>query len=232
MHTEYIKMTVADGAFDVYAAHPAVEPAPVVIVLQEIFGINDDLKETCAELAREGYLALCPDLFWRLEPNVSLSKLTDEEWQKGFSLYQRFNFDQGVKDIAAVITSARTLPGVSGKVGVIGFCMGGLLTYLTAARSNADAAAAYYGGGTDAYVGEAGSIKTPLIYHLAEEDEYISKDAQKTIRDALAGHPQATVYSYPGCNHAFARNGGVHYSAEPAQSANKRTSDFFARTLR
>ena len=161
-----------------------------------------------------------------------MSEADPADAERGFALYNAYDVDRGVDDIAAAIALARTLPGSSGKVGVTGYCLGGLLTFLAAARTDADAFAAYYGGGTERFVDRAAGIRAPLLYHLAEEDEYIGRDAQFAIRAALARVPSATVHSYAGCNHAFARPGGSHYDAASATLANDRTDRFFAQALR
>ena len=127
--------------------------------------------------------------------------------------------------------AARQIEGASGEIGVMGFCLGGLMTYLTAARHELDAAVAYHGGDTESYLNEAHAITAPFLMHLAEEDEYISKDAQARIKAALASVPGSTVHSYPGQNHAFARHTGVHYDAHAAALANGRTTAFLAEHL-
>ena len=223
----YIDINTAGGSFKAYIARPAVLPAPAVVVIQEIFGVNADLRDTCDELASQGYLALSPDLFWRMEPGVDLSDQTDAEWKKGFALYTAFDYTSGVSDIASTMQLARSLPGASGKVGLMGYCLGGLMTYLTTARCGADASVVFYGGNTENHLDEAPNIKTPLMMHLGEEDEYISKDAQKTIIAALADNDVAEVFTYPGCSHAFARHRGIHFDKNAAQLANSRTAQFF-----
>jgi carboxymethylenebutenolidase len=226
-----ISISTADGDFSAYVARPAAEPAPVVIVLHEVFGVNDDMRATCAELADHGFIAICPDLFWRQERGVDLSAWSEEEWQKGLALYMAYDRDAGVGDVAATVAAARTIDGASGKVGVMGFCLGGLMTYLVAARHDIDAAVAYHGGDTERYLDEAGAITAPLLMHLADEDEFISKEAQAAIKAALANVPTATVYGYAGCSHAFARHNGAHYDAEAAALANGRTWAFLAEQL-
>jgi len=230
---ERIHINTPDGRFDAWLARPspAAQPAPAVVVIQEIFGINADMRDTCDELAAQGYLALCPDLFWRLEPGVELSSFNEAEWRKGLSLYKAFDFDKGVDDVAATIAHARRLPGASGKVGVMGFCLGGLMSFLTAARRGADAAVAYYGGGTERFVAEGRQLAGPLLMHLAEEDEFIDESAQATIRAALSTHPLVEIHTYPGQRHAFARHRGMHYHANSAQLANGRTAAFFRQHL-
>ncbi len=221
------------GNVDCYVARPAAAgPHPVIIVLQEIFGVNAGIRSIADHYASLGYLAVCPDLFWRAEPGLSLSEDKDGDWEKGVKLYQSYNLDWGVQDIAATISAARGMDGASGKVGVTGYCLGGLMTFLSAARTDGDAFAAYYGGGTERYLHEADNIGAPLLYHLAGADEFMDQDARHRIHVALAGKAHAEVHTYPGCHHAFARPGGKHYDAAAASLANSRTEDFFARTLR
>ena len=234
--SEFMNLSTTDGNFRAYVARPkptrAQRLTPAVVVVQEIFGINADMRDTCEELANQGYIAVCPDLFWRLEPGVDMSDQTQAEWQKGFSLYNAFNLDTGVLDIATTIEAARKMHGATGKVGLMGYCLGGLMTFLTTARVGADAAAAYYPGNTDQHLEEAGKINSPLLIHLAEEDEYISKAAQRDIRGALKHHPTVRIHTYAGCNHAFARHRGIHYDPSAASLANERTSDFLSIHLR
>lgn len=202
-----------------------------MVVLHEVFGVNDDMRASCRELAEQGFIAIAPDLFWRQEKGVDLSHWTEEEWKKGLALYQAYDREQGASDIAAIMRFAATLPGATGKVGVMGYCLGGLMTYLVSARFGADAGVAYYPGSADDYASEAKEIHTPLMIHLGEEDEFISKTAQATIRSAAAGNPHIAVHSYPGCYHAFARHTGTHYDAAAAGLANGRTWDFLKQKL-
>jgi carboxymethylenebutenolidase len=223
---DHITIEGDDGAFGAYMARPKTLPAPAVVVLQEIFGVNADIRKTCDELAEQGFLAVAPDLFWRQEPGLDLNHWSDAEWKKGLALYAAYDRDKGVRDIVTTAHAARQLEGASGKVGVMGFCLGGLMTFLTAARAKIDAAVAYHGGETEKYLDEAGKITAPMLMHLAEEDEFISKDAQAKIKAALSDKPNVEVYSYPGCNHAFARHTGTHYDAAAAAKANGRTWEF------
>lgn len=225
--SESLTVHTPDGSFQAYVARPASVPAASIVVIQEIFGVNADLRQTCDELAAQGYIAVSPDLFWRMEPGVDLSDRSEAEWKKGFALYTAFNIETGVADIAATMKAAQGLDGASGKVGLVGFCLGGLMTFLTACRHGADAAVAYYGGSTDQHLAEAKALATPLMMHLGEEDEYISKDAQQKIKAALKDLPNVRIHSYPGCSHAFARHRGAHYNAAAATLANGRTADFF-----
>jgi carboxymethylenebutenolidase len=222
-----------DGPFHAYISRPQALPAPAVVVLQELFGVNADIRKTCDELARQGYVAVAPDLFWRQEPGVALDVTSETDWQHGLRLYQAYDRDAGVRDIKDTLDAAAKLPECTGKVAVLGYCLGALMVFLTAVRSDGvDAAVAYHGGDTEKYLGEVDGLNTPLIMHLGEEDEFISKTAQAQIKTALAGKPNATVYSYPAQRHAFSRHGGEHYNAEAAALAHERTYAFLNRQLR
>lgn len=229
--TEMQIPTYDGGTMAAYVAMPAVTPAPVVILIQEIFGVNAEMRQRCDAYAAEGYIAVCPDLFWRLEPGVQLTDKTEEEWQKAFDLYNQFDVDQGIEDIRAVEHSFKGHAEGNGKVGCVGFCLGGLLAYLTACRTNIDASVGYYGVAIDERLGEADKLKKPLMLHIAEEDQFVSPQQQETIKVSLQDHPLVTIYSYPGKNHAFARVGGQHYCPESAATARTRTEEFLRKAL-
>ncbi len=227
-----IQIPMPDGVLGAYVATPRVTPAPAIVVVHEVFGVNADLRETCDELAAAGYLALCPDLFWRLEPGLELTDQSQAELAKALALYNAFDIDHGVADIAATLEAARRMPKSTGKVGLVGYCLGGLLAFLATARVGADAAVAYYPGNADRYLGEAAGISTPLVVHLAEHDEFIPQQAQQSIAVALDGRGDVEVYRYAGCQHAFARHRGTAYDAAAAARANGRTHAFLARHLK
>ena len=222
-----IEIPAGDGAtFNAYAALPEGGSGPVIILIQEIFGVNREMREKCDELARQGYIALCPDLFWRIEPGIQLVDSIEEELQRAFQLFGEFDVEKGMEDLKATLTFARSYEGANGKVGCIGYCLGGKLAYMMACQSNVDASVGYYGVAIETMLDQAVNIKHPLLLHIAEEDEFVDKDAQAKIREALADHPQVTVHSYPGVEHAFARGQGMHYDADAAAQANERTAAF------
>jgi carboxymethylenebutenolidase len=231
MH-DRIQINAPEGTFAAYVARPQETPAPAIVVIHEVFGVNADMRQTCDDLAARGYLAICPDLFWRLEPGLEMTDQTEAELTKAAALYAAFDLEAGAADIATTIVAARRMPGSNGRVGVVGYCLGGLLTFMTAARVGPDAAVAYYPGNADRHLEEADRVASPLIVHLGEEDEYISKEAQRQIVAALGPRPQATVYRYPGCHHAFARHRGTAYDATAAALANSRTDAFLDQHLK
>ena len=228
----YIDIKSPDGTFKAYISRPASLPAPAVVVLQELFGVNSDIRATCDELATNGFLAIAPDLFWRQEPGVDLDVRSQEAWDHGLRLYQAYDRDAGVTDIADTITATAALPESAGKVAVLGYCLGAMMAFLSAVRGKVDAVVAYHGGDTDKYLDEVDGLHAPLLMHLGEEDEFISKPAQAAIKAALSGKPDVAIYSYPGQRHAFSRNNGAHYNAAAAALANGRTLEFLNQQLR
>jgi carboxymethylenebutenolidase len=228
---EQISISTPDGDFSAYVARPSAEKAPAVVVIQEIFGVNQVMRDITDGLAAQGYLAICPDLFWRIEPGIDITDQSEAEWKKAFELFNAFDVELGVKDIQATVTKIRADAGSNGKVGAVGFCLGGLLAFLTATRTDADAAAAYYGVGIENRVGEAEKLTRPLLIHIAEEDQFVPKEAQAVIVQALKDHPQVELHTYPGRDHAFARVGGEHYDAADAATAGQRTLAFFKGTI-
>lgn len=228
---ERTTITTDDGSFAAYVARPAKDKAPAVVVIQEIFGVNQVMRDITDSLAAEGYLAICPDLFWRIEPGIDITDHSEAEWKKAFELFNAFDVEAGVKDIAATVDFIRKDSGCSGKVGAVGFCLGGLLAFLTATRTDADASVSYYGVGIEARVAEADKLAHPLLMHIAEEDQFVPKPAQEVILQALKNHPQIEIYTYPGRNHAFARQGGEHYDEADAKLAGGRTLTFFNKHL-
>lgn len=230
----WVQIQARDGGqFDAHLVRPSGGGATgVVICIQEIFGVNHAMRDIAQEWADKGYIAIAPDLFWRQEPHVDITDATDEEWQKAFQLYQGFDVDKGVEDLKATVDYARKLDGSNGKVGTVGFCLGGKMAYLMACRSDTDCNVGYYGVGIEELLGEAGNIKAPLLLHIAEEDGFVPKEAQAKVKEALAGNPNVTIHSYPGMDHAFARIGGKPYNKENADLANGRTDALFAKTLK
>jgi carboxymethylenebutenolidase len=228
---ERITITTSDGTFGAYVARPGRSPAPAVVVIQEIFGVNQVMRDITDGLAAEGFLAICPDLFWRIEPGIDITDHSEAEWKRAFELFNAFDVDAGMTDIAATIDFIRADPGCNGKVGDVGYCLGGMLAFLTAARTDADASVSYYGVGIDSRLGEADKIVHPLLMHIAEQDEFTPPEARDLILRTLKDHPQIEIYTYPGRNHAFARVGGEHYDEADARLANGRTLTFFRKHL-
>ena len=222
-----------DGrSFSAYIALPARLPAPAVIMIQEIFGVNAEMRAKCDHMANLGFVAIAPDLFWRMEPGVQLTDQTEGEWAKAFDFLNRFDIEQGILDLRMTLHTMRGHAQTTGTVGCVGYCLGGKLAYLMAARTKIDCAVSYYGVGLEDLLDEAAAITKPLMLHIAAEDKFVSKAAQDKIKTALSGHPQVTLHSYPGADHAFSRLHGQHYDEAAASLANQRTEAFLKTTLK
>ncbi len=220
------------GQFTGYLARPGLTgTGPGIVVCQEIFGVNTEMRRVCDTLAREGFVALCPDLFHRIEPGIILTDHSEEEWGRAFELFKAFDVDGGIEDISASIDALRAHDACTGKVGAVGYCLGGLLAYLTAARTEADATVGYYGVSIPDFLPEADKIHAPLMLHIAGKDEFVPPAAQSAMKEGLSNHPNVTLHEYPERDHAFARDGGAHYHAEDAALANGRTISFFKQHL-
>jgi carboxymethylenebutenolidase len=228
---ERIEIKTDDGAFGAYLAKPSSGKGPGVVVIQEIFGVNANVRAIADDLAASGYIAIAPDLFWRIEPGVDITDQSEAEWAKAFDLFGKFNVDLGVADIAATLKTLRKMPGVH-KAGAVGHCLGGLLAYLTAARTDIDVTVSYYGVNIASLIGEAGNISNPILLHVAEKDQFVPPEAQKQMADALGANKHATMITYAGQDHAFARIGGAHYNSGAALAANAATAAFFAANLK
>ena len=197
-----------------------------------MFGVNADIRQHCDELCAQGYLAVAPDLFWRQEPGVDLSVRSQEDWDHGVRLYQAYDRDAGARDIKDTVDAVAQFTECNSKVALLGYCIGGLMAFITSVRSGGvTAAVAFHGGDTEKYLNEVPGLDAPILMHLAGDDEFMPKAAQEEIKAALAGKPNATVYTYPGQRHAFSRHNGEHYNAEAATLANDRTSEFLYQTL-
>jgi len=231
MNGQDIEIESEDGNFSGYLSVPASGSGPGVLVLQEIFGVNPAMRSIADWLAAAGFTALCPDLFWRIEPGIQLSSENDAGLKRAFELFGLFNHDTGLRDIKASLAKLRQLEACTGKAGAIGYCLGGLLAYRTACHTDSDASVGYYGVSIADRLDEADGISRPLMLHIAGNDEFVPPEAQTSMHAGLATNPLITLYDYPGQHHAFARPDGDHYDAASAELANQRTLEFLRRHL-
>ena len=224
-------ITASDGGkFGGYLALPQRTPAPGVVIIQEIFGVNAHIRNVVEEYAAAGYVAIAPDLFWRIEPNLQLG-YTPDDIQKARAFRPKFNFDLGVRDIESAMKTIRAMPECNRKLAVVGYCFGGLMAYLTAARTDVAAASCYYGGGIDTYIGEAGSVKCPIQFHFGSADKAIPPDVWDKVRGAFAGRKDAEVFIYEGAEHGFNCNLRASFNPEASKLARTRTMELLHRTI-
>lgn len=218
--------------FPAYWAEPAGDGAvPAIIVVQEIFGVNAGIRAKTDRWAAEGYLAVSPDLFWRQGVGIELDSDVPEQFQKAIGHMQAASVDEAIADIEATARAIRHHPRSNGKVGLVGYCWGGLLAYLAAARTDVNANVGYYGVNIDSFLNESHAIANPLMLHIAEADGFVPPEKQAAIRAGLAGNAHVTIHSYPGLDHAFAREHGAKRNEEGANLADGRTRAFFAANL-
>jgi carboxymethylenebutenolidase len=227
---DWVEIKGKDGAFKAYVAKPAGTPKGAVVVIQEIFGVNAVMRGKADWLAREGFIAIAPDLFWRIQPGIDITDKTEAEWAQAFGYFKAFDVDQGVADIQAAIDAIRPQAG-TGKVGAIGYCLGGLLAYLTGCRTNSDASVGYYGVSIEQRLEESHEATAPVMLHIAEKDAFVPADAQAAIRAGLANKQGFTLHFYADQDHAFTREGGQHYDAGAATLADGRTVAFLGQHL-
>ena len=154
MATITVEATDKSGSFSAYLLEPKNKPAGAVVLIQEIFGVNQAMRDSAAQVADMGFFAVCPDLFWRVEPGVDITDKSEAEWKKAFELMNKFDQQKGVEDLKATVAAARKLPGCNGRVGTMGYCLGGRLAFMMAEQSDADVNISYYGVGLDGLLGD------------------------------------------------------------------------------
>ncbi len=220
---EFIKVKARDGGkFRAYLATPEKGSGPGLVLVQEIFGINAFMTDMADRFAEEGYVVLVPDIFWRLEPAVSLG-YSDADVAKARGLLGRLDMDQAVEDIGAAVRALRKRDEHKGKIGVLGYCLGGSLAYLAAAREDVDCAVSYYGSAVDAHLGEAKNASCPMVFHLAGDDAHFPQAAQERLRHAFRKRKDVAVHVYPGAKHAFANHHRDTYDKPAAMMAYSRS---------
>lgn len=223
------------GAMNAYIAAPTAKPKAAILVVPEIFGLNDGIRRKCDAWADKGYLGVAIDLFWRFAPGVELNPDLEAELNQAFGYFQRYDANDGVTDIEATLHAIRS--GLDGhppiaKVGLVGFCLGGRLAYMAATRTDVDASVGYYGVMIETMLGESHAIANPLMLHIPTADHFVGPEAQAAIHAALDPHPKVTLYDYAGLDHGFAAEMGNRRHEEGAQLADGRTQAFFAEHLR
>ena len=231
MGTISIETLDGSGQFDAYVAEPTGTPRAAIVVIQEIFGVNEGIRRKCDHWAAKGYLALAPDLFWRLQPGVELDPDVEAQFQQALGLMNRFDQDQGVADIEAAIRAARGRLAEGGKVGCVGYCLGGRLAFMTASRTDIDASVGYYAVGIPNLLREKHAISRPLLLHIAGADHFVDEESRKAMHKGLDDEPRVTLFDYPGEDHGFAAEMGKRRSEQAAQEADRRTEACFAEHL-
>tara|TARA_Y100001960_G_C14712395_1_gene847761 strand:- start:872 stop:1624 length:753 start_codon:yes stop_codon:yes gene_type:complete len=228
----YLDITATDGSgqFKGYLATAETGSGPGILLLQEIFGINWHIRDVADYYAEEGYTVLAPDLFWRMEPGVELG-YSEEEFQKAFGFYQRFDIAKAIEDMQAATSALHSHDACKGKLGAIGFCLGGKLSYLAAAHCEIDAAVCYYGVGIEEDLGLKDQITCPMVMHFAELDQFVPAQARDRVTNAFSNRTDVEIYTYPDTDHAFNTPGRDSYHKPSAVLAHSRSIACFSRAL-
>lgn len=219
-----------DASFPAYVVQPEGKPRAAIIVIQEIFGVNADVRKKADHWAALGYLAVAPEVFWRQAEGIELDSDIPEEFQKSLEYMMAHDFDAGIRDVEATIRWVRKKAGVA-KVGLVGFCMGGKVAYQAATRTDIDASVGYYGVGLADMLGESHAIARPLMLHIPTADGFVPPEAQAKMHEGLDGNAHVTLHDYAGLDHGFAAEHGVRRNEEGAKLADSRTEAFFAANL-
>jgi carboxymethylenebutenolidase len=231
IRTQSITLPLRDGKMGAYLALPERLPAPGIVAIMEIWGVNDTMRHHAQEFAEAGFACLVPDLFWRQEPGVELSDGNPAHVQRAFDLYYDFDYDLGVRDMEDTVAFLAKHEACTGKAGAVGYCLGGKLCYLLCCRTDIDCAVAYYGTYIEHRIREAPNLHRPFMLHMAMKDRWVQAEVNALLERRLAPNPNVTIHKYPGADHAFARLGGRTYSKPEAERALGLTLDFFRRHL-
>jgi carboxymethylenebutenolidase len=227
-------ITTPDGTFDAFCAVPETTPAPAVLVFQEVFGVNDNIRGLAVQLAEAGYLALAPDVFWRIEPRFE--RKDESGLADGFAHVRQLDFDLVPGDLTATMAHALGMPECNGRVGGVGFCLGGTLAYLFAATARVDgrgpdAVVSYYGSAVNGMLDMAPRIECPVLFHYGANDPYIPTEQIDAVEEAFAGRDDVVLHRYDA-GHAFSNwDAPTFFDEEAARTAWPRTLDFLGRHL-
>lgn len=231
MHGKWIEIpTVEKAGFTGYLSLPPTGTGPGIVIAQEIWGVNSHIRAVADQYAQDGYVVLAPDIFWRQEKHVDLD-YDEAGSRKAMALRQAIDDAQAGDDVAAAADHLRTLSEVNGRIGAIGYCLGGQLAYRAAASGKVDAAIAYYGGGIQNNLDLAQALDQPILFHYAELDKLIPADAVARVKAAFAGKSNAQFFDYPGVDHGFNCWGRPAYDQKAAALAHGRSLTFLAESL-
>lgn len=231
--TRSLELSSADGAgqFSLYVAEPEGTPRAVLLVVQEIYGVNTDIRRKCDRYAQHGYLAVAPDLFWRLEPGVQLDPDVASTKERSIGLAIRFDTEAGIRDVQTTVDHARRLAGIECKVGLVGYSLGARMAAFAAVRTDVDAAVGYYGVRLPMILPEADRISCPLMLHIAGLDAHVGRNVQDELHRVLDDHPRVTLHDYAAQHHDFAYEFGPLRDVHAARLADGRTLGFLERHL-
>lgn len=231
MNSRWIDIDTDNGNnFRGYLSLPPTGTGPGIVLIQEIWGVNAHIQSVADQYAQDGYVVLAPDVFWRLSPGVNLD-YDEAGSSQAFDYMKRLDFPQAVADLTLAVQVLRGLSESRGGVASLGFCMGGLLSYLCAANAGVEAAVCYYGGGISNHLDQAAKISCPILFHFAEKDHYIPHDAVEAVKTAFANKRNAVIETYPEVDHGFNCWARHSYNQKAAAVAHGLSLSFLGKVL-
>ncbi len=233
MNGHWIDINAHDGGtFAAYVSTPPKHTAsgPGIVLIQEIWGVNQHIRDVADQYAMDGFTVVAPDVFWRQQPRVDLS-YNEVDNPKAFAFMGALDRPNAVKDLASTAAVLRAHSASVGKIASVGYCMGGALSYLCAATGSVDAAVCYYGGGIHTMLDRAPDIKVPMLMHFAEKDGHISMAAVESILEAFKGRDEVRIDVYSDVDHGFNCWGRAMYNQKAAALARGRSLEFLAKTI-
>ena len=233
MNGHWIDIKAHDGGtFGAYVSTPPKDTVggPGIVLIQEIWGVNQHIRDVADQYAMDGFTVFAPDVFWRQQPRVDLG-YNEVDNPQAFAFMGALDRPNAVKDLASTAAVLRTHSASVGKVASVGFCMGGMLSYLCAASGSVDAAVCYYGGGIHTMLDRAPDIKVPMLMHFAEKDGHIPMSAVESVQAAFKGRENVAINVYPGVDHGFNCWGRAMYNQKAAALARGRSLDFLSRSI-
>lgn len=228
--TQWIEIDSADGKFGAYLAIPHTRKGPGIVLIQEIFGVNEHIRSVAEQYAADGYLVIAPDLFWRSGERIELG-YDEAGWKRAVELMNATDVGKAQTDIELAIDALKALPGLDGGIASIGYCFGGLLSYHTAANGLVDVAIAYYGGGIQNQLDRADEIEVPLLMHFGEQDSHIPLEAVEKIAERFDTNDNVEIVVYPEAEHGFNCSHRDSYNQRAAAEAHGNTLIFLGMEL-
>ncbi|MHC8339611.1 dienelactone hydrolase family protein [Pseudomonas sp. HLT2-19-2] len=228
--TQWIEIDSPDGKFGAYLAIPHTRKGPGIVLIQEIFGVNEHIRSVVEQYAADGYLVIAPDLFWRSGPRIELG-YDEAGWKKAVELMNATDIGKAQDDVGLAIDALKAQPGLDGGIASIGYCFGGLLSYHTAANGLVDVAIAYYGGGIQNHLDRADEIEVPLLMHFGEQDSHISLEAVEQIAERFDTNDNVEIVVYPEAEHGFNCSHRDSYNQRAAVEAHGNTLIFLGMEL-
>ncbi len=220
------------GSMPAFVALPGSGRGPGLVVLQEIFGVTDYMQRRARDLAELGYVAVVPELYWRLGPHITTDETTPAGLQDAFGYFARLDQAQAADDAVAALEHVRGMRVTGGKAGVLGFCLGGRIAYEVGVLSTPDVVVSYYGAGIADQLDDATQLACPVIFHFGGADPYLPPEQAERIQRAFASRPGAEVHMHPGANHAFDNfNSPMFYTPSASKAAWPVTTAFLERNF-